>query len=132
MGRPKINRNHPKNRSGVSLRLLKKELKLIPNHINREMRFLDLLFAERNISRTQAEREVLKEFIERSKAMVEYHQDRLERYQRCYDQLKAKKAFDLALLLPGELQFLQGETPSQAETPQGLPEREGLRTGTDG
>ncbi len=131
MGRPRTNQNHSRNRSGVSLRLLKRELKLIPNDINREMRFLDLLFAERNISRTQAEREVLKEFIDSSKAMVEYHQDRLERYQQCYDQLKEKKAFDLALLLPDELRFLQGE-PSRAESAPDLPEQEGLRTGTDG
>ncbi len=132
MGTPRTNRNDKKNRRRVSLRLLKKELKLIPHDINREMRFLDLLFAERNISKTQAEREVLKDFIDRSKAMVEYHQDRLERFQRCYDQLKEEKAFDLALLLPGELQFLQGEPPSQAQSAPDLSEQEGLRTGTDG
>jgi len=131
MGRPRTKRNNSKNRTGVSIRELKKELKLIPNDIKREMRFLDLLFAERNFSRTEAEREVLRDFIDRAKKMVEFHQNRLDRYQRCYDQLKAKKAFDLSLLLPAELQSLRGE-PLQAEASEYTTEGEGLRTGTDG
>ncbi len=131
MGRPRGNRKSAKNQTGVTLRQLKKELKLIPNDIKREMRFLDLLFAERNFSRTMAEREVLKDFIQRAKGMVEFHQNRLERYQQCYDQLKAKKAFDLGLLLPEELQSLRN-MPSQAEGAGYPAEGEGLRTGTDG
>ena len=131
MGRPRTNRSKPRNRAGVSLRDLKKELKLIPNDIKREMRFLDLLFAERDLSRTEAEREVLKDFIDQAKKMVEFHQNRLERYQLCYDQLKAKKAFDVSLLLPAELQSLRGE-PLQPEAATYATDTERLRTGTDG
>lgn len=131
MGRPRTNGKNLKNDTGISIRQLKRELKLIPNDIRREMRFLDLLFAERNFSRTQAEREVLKDFMDSAKRMVEFHQKRLGRYQQCYDQLKTKKAFDMSLLLPDELQSLQGET-SQAEASACLSDAEGLRTGTDG
>ena len=131
MARPRTNRNNSKNQTGISLRQLKKELKLIPNDIKREMRFLDLLFAERSFVRTQAEREVLKDFMDRAKQMVEFHQNRLERFQKCYDQLKATRAFDLGLLFPDELQLLRGE-PSQGERPESVTEGEGLRTGTDG
>jgi hypothetical protein len=131
MGRPRTNRKKTGNQTGVSLRQLKKELKLIPNDIKREMRFLDLLFAERSLSRTQAELEVLRDFIQRAKGMVEFHQNRLERYQECYDQLKAKKAFDLGLLLPDELLSLRGG-PSKPEASDYPTEGEGLRTGTDG
>ena len=81
--------------------------------------------------RTEAEREVLKEFIDNAKKMVEFHQNRLERYQQCYDQLKAKKAFDVSLLLPAELRSLRGE-PLQPEESTYPTEGERLRTGTDG
>jgi hypothetical protein len=131
MGRPRTNGNNVKNQTGINIRQLKRELKLIPNDIKREMRFLDLLFAERNFSRTQAEREVLRDFMDSAKKMVEFHQKRLDRYQQCYDQLRAKKAFDLSLLLPDELESLRGE-PSQAEDSACSAEGEGLRTGTDG
>lgn len=131
MARPRANQTNSKNRTGINLRQLKKELKLIPNDIKREMRFLDLLFAERSFARTQAEVEVLKDFMDSAKEMVEFHQNRLERFQKCYDQLKATKAFDLGLLLPDELQLLQGR-PSQGEKPESATEGEGLRTGTDG
>jgi hypothetical protein len=131
MARQRTNNKKAKNRTGVSLRQLKKELKLIPNDIKREMRFLDLLFAERNFVRTEAEREVLKDFIDSAKQMVEFHQNRLERYQACYDQLKTKKAFDLGLLLPDELNALQSG-PSLKEKPAYSTHRQRLRTGTDG
>ena len=131
MGRPRTNGNNSKNRTGISIRELKKELKLIPNDIKREMRFLDLLFAERDFSKTEAEREVLKDFIDNAKKMVEFHQNRLDRYQQCYDQLKAKKAFDVSLLLPAELRSLRGE-PLQPEESTYPTEEERLRTGTDG
>jgi hypothetical protein len=131
MGRPKTKRNNTRNKTGVTLRQLKKELKLIPNDIKREMRFLDLLFSERDFSRTRAEREVLKDFIDHAREMVEFHQNRLERYQQCYDQLREKKALDLSLLLPDELQSLRG-TPPQEQTAEYTDERERLRTGTDG
>ena len=131
MARQRANQNKSKDQTGISLRQLKKELKLIPNDIKREMRFLDLLFAERSFVRTQAEMEVLKDFMESAKEMVEFHQNRLERFQKCYDQLKATKAFDLGLLFPDELQSLQSR-PSQREKPECATERAGLRTGTDG
>jgi hypothetical protein len=133
MARPKTHHGDGKNNGGVSLRQLKKELKLIPNDIKREMRFLDLLFAERGFSRTRAEREVLMDFIDGARKMVEFHQDRLERYQKCYDQLKKDKTFDMALLFPEELQILRAEVTQEEggqyeiETPV-----QGLRTGTDG
>ena len=131
MAKPRSSRKNGKKRDGISLRQLKRELKLIPNDIKREMRFLDLLFAERNFVRTQAEREVLRDFIDGAKAMVEFHQNRLERYQTCYDQLKATKGFDLALLLPDELHALQRGSV-QAERPTRPINEEALRTGTDG
>jgi hypothetical protein len=131
MAKQATNRKNAKNRTGVTLRQLKKELKLIPNDIKREMRFLDLLFAERSFVRTEAEREVLRDFIDSAKEMVEFHQNRLERYQACYDQLKAKKAFDLGLLLPDELHALQSGPPSK-EKPAYSVQKQGLRTGTDG
>ena len=131
MARQRTNNKKANNRTGVSLRQLKKELKLIPNDIKREMRFLDLLFAERNFVRTEAEKEVLKDFIDSTKQMVEFHQNRLERYQACYDQLKTKKAFDLGLLLPDELNALQSG-PSLKEKPAYSTDGQRLRTGTDG
>lgn len=138
MGRPRTNGNNVKNQTGINIRQLKRELKLIPNDIKREMRFLDLLFAERNFSRTQAEREVLRDFMDSAKKMVEFHQKRLDRYQQCYDQLRAKKAFDLSLLLPDELESLRANHRRQ-KTPRVLPrERDSVRgltaelSGTDG
>jgi len=131
MARPRRNRKNATNHVGVSIRHVKRELKLIPNDIKREMRFLDLLFAERNLVRTQAEREVLREFIESAKGMIEFHQNRLERYQKFYDQLKARKSVDPGLLQPDELRLLQGP-PSQKGKPDYSIGHEGLRTGTDG
>lgn len=131
MGRARMKRAHSKNRTGVNIRELKKELKLIPNDIKREMRFLDLLFAERGFSRTEAEREVLRDFIDRTKKMVEFHQNRLERYQECYDQLKAKKALDLSLLLPDELQSLRDQSSRKGAAAYST-DGQHLRTGTDG
>jgi len=131
MARQRANNKKAKNRNGVSLRQLKKELKLIPNDIKRQVRFLDLLFAERNFVRTDAEREVLKDFIDSARQMAVFHQNRLERYQACYDQLKAKKAFDLRLLLPDELNALQSG-PSLKEKPAYSAEGQRFRTGTDG
>jgi hypothetical protein len=131
MARPRRKRKNATNNAGFSIRHVKRELKLIPNDIKREMRFLDLLFAERNLVRTQAEREVLREFIESAKGMVEFHQNRLERYQKFYDQLKARKSVDTGLLLPDELRLLQGPPPEK-EKPDYTVGHEGLRTGTDG
>ncbi len=131
MGRRRTTRNHPRSQTGINMRQLKKELKLIPNDIKREMRFLDLLFAERDFSRTQAEREVLKDFIDTARQMVEFHQNRLERYQQCYNQLRQKKSIDMGLLLPDELHSLQGGA-SQAAASEFADQVERLRTGTDG
>jgi hypothetical protein len=133
MARPKTHGGNGKNNVGVSLRQLKKELKLIPNDIKREMRFLDLLFAERDFSRTRAEREVLLEFIEGARKMVEFHQNRLERYQKCYDQLKKEKTFSTDLLFPEELQSLRtGATHEDSGDFEIEAPVQGLRTGTDG
>jgi hypothetical protein len=131
MARQRTNNKKAKNRNGVNLRELKKELKLIPKDIKREVRFLDLLFAERNFVRTDAEREVLKDFIDSAKQMAEFHQNRLERYQACYEQLKKKKAFDLGLLLPDELNALQ-RGPSLKEKRAYSTDGQRFRTGTDG
>jgi hypothetical protein len=131
MARQRTTNTKAKYRNEVNLRQLKKELKLIPNDIKREVRFLDLLFAERNFVRTEAEREVLKDFIDSAKEMTEFHQNRLERYQACYDQLKTKKAFDLGLLLPDELNALQSG-PYLKEKPAYSTDGLRLLTGTDG
>ncbi len=116
---------------GIDLRKLKKELKLIPFDIKREMRFLDLLFSERNIVRTQAEREVLKDLIDHAGKTVKFYQNRLIRFQECYNRYKEKKSFDNNLLMPEEMQsLLKWPNPSANEQPS---QQEGdLRTGTDG
>ena len=131
MARQRANQNKSKDQTGISLRQLKKELKLIPNDIKREVRFLDLLFAERNFLRTEAEREVVKDFIDSAKQMAEFHQNRLERYQACYDQLKTTKVFDLGLLLPDELKALQSGSSSKKELTYWT-DGQRFRTGTDG
>lgn len=113
----------------MSLRLLKKELKLIPMDLKREMRFLDLLLVEHEHAKTQAEKDVIRDFLAASRSRVEYHQKRLERYEECYRQLKETKACDTSLLLPEELHRLQQyqEDLRVLETPEA-----DLRTGTHG
>lgn|GEM_PF-1589611 len=113
----------------LSLRLLKKELKLIPMDLKREMRFLDLLLIELEHAKTQAEKDVIRDFLDASRARVEYHQKRLERHEECYRQLKETKGFDTSLLLPEELRRLQDnhEEVSSVET-----QESDLRTGTHG
>lgn len=113
----------------LSLRLLKKELKLIPMDLKREMRFLDLLLIELEHAKTQAEKDVIREFLDASRGRVEYHQKRLERYEECYRQIKETKGCDTSLLLPEELHRLRQnhEEPSSIET-----QESGLRTGTHG
>jgi hypothetical protein len=113
----------------LSLRLLKKELKLIPMDLKREMRFLDLLLTELEHAKTQAEKDVIRDFLDASRARVEYHQKRLERHEECYRQLKETKGFDTSLLLPEELHRLQQnrEEASSVET-----QESDLRTGTHG
>lgn len=119
--------------TGVSVRRLKKELKLIPNDIKREMRFLDLLFSERNQVRTETEKEVLGDFIQTAKKMVEFHQNRLERYQECYKQIKSLKSFEQGLLFPDELAALQKTAASSSPEAPADPGPQRLRrTGTDG
>jgi len=116
---------------GIDLKKLKKELKLIPFDIKREMRFLDLLFSERNIVRTQAEREVLRDLIDRASSAVKLHQNRLTRFQECYDRFKEKKSFDNSILLPEEMQSLRKwHLRPKQEEPCG--QEVDLRTGTDG
>jgi hypothetical protein len=130
---PRLRRNEkPTSRfHGIDLRKLRKELKLIPFDIKREMRFLDLLFSERNIVRTQAEREVLRDLIDRASDSVKFYQSRLVRFQECYNQFKEKKSFDNTLLFPDEVQTLQKWTEGEqnGETHQ---RNHDMRTGTDG
>ncbi len=122
-------RKRMKKVNGLNLRKLKKELKLIPFDIQREVRFLDLLFAERNLVRTEVERDVLRELIDRAKKMVVHHQNRLDRYKECYKQYKSKKSFDTNLLLPDELLGLLKLPPQESGLPQ---DKADFRTGTDG
>ncbi|MEW6439457.1 MAG: hypothetical protein AB1640_00835 [bacterium] len=114
----------------LGLRQLKKELKLIPFDIKREMRFLDLLMNEHNQVRTDAEREVVQGFIMQARAMVDHHQKRLERYEECYRQIKERKSYDRDLLRPEELQVLLGGVVSDNGGPS--VREPDLRTGTDG
>ena len=117
--------------TGIDLRKLKKELKLIPFDIKREMRFLDLLFSERNIVRTQAEHEVLRDMIDHARSCVEFHQDRLVRFQQFYDRVRKKKPIDQNMLFPVEMQsLLKWSVTDEVEQPHMEPDK--LRTGTDG
>lgn len=131
MGRPRNSQNRSKKFNGLSLRNLKRELKLIPFDIKREVRFLDLLFSERNIVRTQVEKDVLMDLIDRAKKMVHFHQNRLDRYEECYRQVKEEKSFDSNLFFPDELQSLL-HPPGKAGKQESLQRKQSLRTGTDG
>ncbi len=115
--------------ASVSLRLLKKELKLIPMDLKREMRFLDLLLVEHEHAKTQVEKDVIRDFLAASRSRVEYHQKRLERYEECYRQLRETKACDTSLLLPEELRRLQ---QSREDLPALEAQEADLRTGTHG
>ena len=128
MARSKNGKHGINRANGLNLRKLKKELKLIPFDIQREIRFLDFLFAERNIVRTQAEKDVLRELIDRAKKMGEHHQARLDRYKEFYKQYKSNKSFNTDLLLPDELRALLKSPPQGSESEQ---DKEDLRTGTD-
>lgn len=113
------------------MKKLKRELRLIPFDIKREMRFLDLLFSERNIVRTQAEQEVLRDMIEQARTTVRFHQSRLNRFQDFYDRLKRKKCFDQTLLSPNEVESLRKWPPMTGGGKDCIP-IDDLRTGTDG
>lgn len=135
MGNKRLNRaNHrnAKRSQHLSARHLKKELKLIPYDIKREMRFLDLLLCENNQVRTRVEREVVQQFIAKARAMVKFHQKRLERYEECYRQLRQKKTCDPGLLQPEELQELLGQGKPSSQIKSQLPQEPDLRTGTHG
>lgn len=132
MARPRKTKKQTARHNGIDLRKLKKELKLIPFDIKREMRFLDLLFSERNIVRTQAEREVLKDLIDRASGTVKFYQNRLLRFQECYDLTKEKKPIDHSLLLPDERESLLKWPDGVAEQAPPVDENPDLRTGTDG
>ena len=132
MPKPSKNGTPAKKYPGLDLRKLKKELKLVPFDIKREMRFLDLLFTERNIVRTQAEREVLKDMIDRASKMVEFYQNRLTRFEECYKQFREKKSFDNSLLFPEELQLLLKWTNRKSNAIPSELKEEDLRTGTHG
>jgi len=131
MARSRKTTNKTAKHNGIDLRKLKKELKLIPFDIKREMRFLDLLFSERNIVRTQAEREVLKDLIDRASSTVKFYQNRLLRFQECYVRTKERKPIDGNLLLPDERESLL-KWPAQGAEQETVAEQPDLRTGTDG
>jgi len=131
MRKPLNGKNHTHNLSEISLRQLKKELKLLPTDINKQRRFLDLLHAEKNIVRTDVERAVLIDFINTSKSKVDFFEKRLDRYQQCYQQLKEKKSFDKGLLLPDELESLKRKTRTKSPQKTFIGSKN-LLTGTDG
>jgi GDP-D-mannose dehydratase len=128
------NSKKPKNGKkalSLGLRQIKRELKMIPHDIKRQMRFMDLLLNENNQVRTEVEREVVREHIVEAKAMVEFHQGRLERFEECYKQIKEKNSFDFSLLRPEELQGLLGDDEIAQSEHTSL-EEPNLRTGTHG
>jgi len=136
MSRPKNNRVS-RNGLGINLRALRKEIKMIPFDIKKEMRLLDLLFNERSASRTQVEKDVLVELIENARGMINVHQDKLERFQRFYKQMRSGKHSDLQLLTAEELHLLQKASSLNAlkkreKEEQRREPREPLRTGTHG
>ena len=118
----------------LSIRKLKRELKAILLDVHREMRYIDLLFVERNSARTQVERDVVLDLIDRAKKMLETHQKRLDRYRECYRQFREKKSFDRDLLNPEELRALL-KWPAEEQLEPCLDSalrHHNLRTGTDG
>ena len=131
MRKPLNGKNHKNNLSEISLRQLKKELKLLPADINKQRRFLDLLHAEKHTVRTDVERAVLIDFINTSKTKVDFYENRLGRYQQCYDQLKEKKSFDKNLLFPDELESLKQKTRTKSPQKTFIGSKN-LMTGTDG
>ena len=119
------------NLSDVSLRQLKRELKLLPADIKKQRRFLDLLHAEKQTVRTDVEKAVLIDFINTSKEKVDFFENRLDRYQQCYDQLKETKSFNRGLLFPDELEALKRKPKNKTSKKAFIGEND-LLTGTDG
>lgn len=128
------NSKNGKNPLGINLRLLRKEIKMIPFDIRKEMRLLDLLFNEKGYSRTQVEREVLLELIEKARDVIKMHHDKLDRYQRMYDEIRTGRNTHAGLLTPEEIDVLRKRhTPrsSEKKKPEEAPKVH-LRTGTNG
>jgi len=105
---------------------------MIPFDIKKEMRLLDLLFNEKGISRTQVERDLLLELIEKARDMINVHQNKLERFQKCYDQIRSGKYSGIELLTPEELHIIQKESSSASIKKKEYAAKEPLRTGTHG
>ncbi len=133
------NSKRTKNPLGINLRLLRKQIKMIPFDIRREMRLLDLLFNEKGYSRTQVEKEVLVELIENARKIIKTHTDKLDRYQKMYQQIRSGRVSDLALLTPEEVDVLKkqpaasrGPAKKKREGKETPPSVMHLRTGTNG
>jgi len=132
MAKPRVARNISTRCPKINLRKLRTELKLIPNDIRREMRYLDLLLSEKNSSRTEVEKSLLKDLIDGAKEKVKAHQDRLWRFERCQEQMKERKTFDTKLLTPDEFEFLQKDTTPSKPRRKAASDRGRRLTGTDG
>lgn len=131
MGRIRNNRRL-KNPLGINLRVLRKEIKMIPFDIKKEMRLLDLLFNEKTTSRTQVEKDLLIELIEKARDMINVHQDKLERFQKFYNQIRLGKNSEMELLTPDELHILQIASSRTYLKKREDAHKEPLRTGTHG
>jgi hypothetical protein len=135
MGR-RTNNKQSKNPLGIDLRALRKEIRMIPFGIKKEMRFLDLLFNEKRTSRTQVEKEVLIELIEKARDVIQAHQDKLDRFQKFYNQMRSGKHSDTGLLTPEEIYIFQSHSHhTSLRRKEGKEEechKEPLRTGTHG
>jgi hypothetical protein len=128
------NSKNGKNPLGINLRLLKKEIKMIPFDIRKEMRLLDLLFNEKGYSRTQVEKEVLLELIEKARNVIKMHHDKLDRYQKMYEEIRTGRNAHAGLLTPEEIDVLrkrQAPRSSEKKKPDEAPKVH-LRTGTNG
>ena len=132
MAKPRAARNISTPSPKVNLRKLRTELKLIPNDIRREMRYLDLLLSEKNSSRTEVEKNLLKDLIDGAKKKVKAHQDRLWRFERCQEQMKERKTFDMKLLTPDEFELLKKAPTPRKSRQKVVSDRGRRRTGTDG
>lgn len=132
MGRPRKDGHTRNNRLGINLKVLKKEIKMIPFDIKKEMRLLDLLFNEKVASRTQVEKDVLLELIEKARDMINLHQNKLDRFQKFYSQIRSGNGSDNGLLTPEEMDNLQKASTRAYGRRREEMLKEPLRTGTHG
>ena len=127
------NNKERKNPLGIDLRALRREIRMIPFGIRKEMRFLDLLFNEKSASRTQVEKEVLVELIEKERDVIQAYQNKLDRFQKFYSQIRSGRHSDAGLLTPEEVYGLQRHSDhAPLRRKEEVSHREPLRTGTHG